>query len=246
MRKPINILYQTFVWRCFLLITISIIFSCTQNTPDQPHTSIKKNTQKPPVTITGKAPVVILLDTCPSPRTIAIPQKTGDSYVIKSEDGSKTIQLLPPEIKSAGFFVSMQNFTTRNGLTHNAVTKGYIDKNGNLWFGTYGGGVSRYDGKSFTNYTNVQGLASNNIWSIFEDKGGNLWFRYDGGGVSRYDGKSFRSYTTAQGLADNLVWAIIEDKRGNLWFGTGKGLSRLNRDGSFTNLQLLGDWQVIM
>ena len=200
-----------------MLITISIIFSCTQNTPDQPHTSIKKNTQKPPVTITGKAPVVTLLDTCPSPRTIAIPQKTSDSYVIKSEDGSKTIQLLPPEIKSAGFFVSMQNFTTRNGLTHNAVIKGCIDKNGNLWFCTWGGGVSRYDGKSFTNYTLVQGLASDNILSIFEDKGGNLWFGTYGGGVSRYDGKSFRSYSTKQGLADNLVWAIIEDKKGNFF-----------------------------
>src|SRR5258705_9554981 len=114
MHNPINILYQTFVWRCFLLIAIPLIFSCSQNKPDQPNTSIKKNRQKPPVTITGKAPVVILLDTCPSPRIIAIPQKTADSYSIKTEDGSTTIQILPPEKKSAGFFVLMQNFTTRN------------------------------------------------------------------------------------------------------------------------------------
>jgi ligand-binding sensor domain-containing protein len=236
MRKTISLLYKTFVRGFYLLITISTIFACSQNKPDQ-HSAIKKeNTQKSSVTITAKAPFVTLLDTCPPPRTIAIPQKTADSYIIKTEDGSKTVQLLPPEIRSADFFVSMQNFTTRNGLTHNAVTKGYIDKNGNLWFGTYGGGVSRYDGKSFTNYTNVQGLASNYIWSICEDKAGNLWFGTWDHGVSRYDGRSFTNYTADDGLANNnTVTSILEDKNGNLWFGTGGGVSRLNQDGSFTN-----------
>jgi len=143
MRNTINLLYKFFVGKFYLLITISTFFACSQNRPDQ-HSDFKnENTQKTPVTIKGKAPVVTLLDTCPSPRIIAIPQKTGDSYSIKSEDGSKTIQILPPEIRSAGFFVLMQNFSTRNGLTNNSVQKGCIDKNGNLWFGTYGGGVSR-------------------------------------------------------------------------------------------------------
>jgi hypothetical protein len=36
---------------------------------------LKRETQKPPVTIIAKAPFVTLLDTCPSPRAIAIPQK---------------------------------------------------------------------------------------------------------------------------------------------------------------------------
>ena len=217
-----------------MLFTISIIFTCSQNKPDQQETFKQENTQKSPVIITGKAPVVTFLDTCPPPRIIAIPQKMGDSYSIKTEDGSKTIKLLPPEVKRAGFFISMQNFTTRNGLAHNAVTRGLIDKTGNLWFSTYGGGASRYDGKSFTNYTRAQGLASNDLWSIYEDKAGYLWFGTAGGGASRYDGKSFRSYTTAQGLPNNDVHAIIEDNKGNLWFGTSGGVSRLSRDGSFT------------
>ena len=105
---------------------------------------------------------------------------------------------------------------------------------GNLWFGTDGGGVSRYDGKSlpagqasFTNFTTEQGLANNTVLSITEDKRGNLWFGTQGGGVSRYDGKSFTNYTTEQGLANNNVRSIIEDKMGNLWFGThGGGVSR--------------------
>ena len=104
------------------------------------------------------------------------------------------------------------------------------DKTGNLWFGTYGGGVSRYDGKSFTTFTTAQGLANNIVWSITEDKTGNLWFGTDGGGVSRYDGKSFSTFTTAQGLANNFVRSITEDKTGNLWFGTSEGLSVLRAE----------------
>ena len=233
MRKTIS-LYKPFAREFYLLITISAIFGCSQNKPVQQGAYEKENPQKPPVTIIAGAPVITLLDTCPSPLIIAIPQKAGDSYNIKTDNGSKTIRLLPAEKRSAGFFVLMQNFTTSNGLTNNKVQKGCIDKNGNLWFGTYGGGVSRYDGRSFTNYTNVHGLVNNNVMSTFEDKNGNLWFGTWGGGVSRYDGKSFRRYTTAHGLAGDLVWAIIEDKTGNIWFGTDRGVSRLNHDGSFS------------
>ena len=84
------------------------------------------------------------------------------------------------------------------------------DKTGNLWFGTGGGGVSRYDGKSFTTFTTAQGLANNFVCSITEDKTGNLWFG-TGGGVSRYDGKSFTTFTTAQGLANN---GVVQHHRG--------------------------------
>ena len=71
---------------------------------------------------------------------------------------------------------------------------------GNLWFGTNGGGASKYDGKSFITYsTSAQGLASNIIWCITQDHAGNLWFGTEGSGVSKFDGESFTNYTTAQG-----------------------------------------------
>src|SRR4030095_7955773 len=101
------------------------------------------------------------------------------------------------------------------------------DKKGDLWFGTYGNGVSKYDGKSFTNYTNKEGLSSNYINTILEDKSGNLWFGTEGGGASKYDGKFFTHYTENDGLPNNRVTSILEDKNGNLWFGTSNGLSCL-------------------
>ena len=69
------------------------------------------------------------------------------------------------------------------------------DKRGNLWFGTYGGGVSKYDGKCFTNFTEKEGLINNVVLSILEDKWGNLWFGTYGGGVATMMVKSFTNFT---------------------------------------------------
>ena len=58
------------------------------------------------------------------------------------------------------------------------------DSHGNLWFGTWhnhGGGVSMYNGETFTNFTEKEGLSNNNVRSILEDSHGNLWFGTEGG-----------------------------------------------------------------
>jgi len=43
------------------------------------------------------------------------------------------------------------------------------DREGYLWFGTEGGGVSRYDGESFVTLTTENGLADNSVTSILEE-----------------------------------------------------------------------------
>jgi ligand-binding sensor domain-containing protein/serine phosphatase RsbU (regulator of sigma subunit) len=123
---------------------------------------------------------------------------------------------------------SFTHFTDKEGLSNNNVFSILEDKSGNLWFGTYGGGVSKYDGKSFTHFTNKEGLSNNYVRNILEDKSGNLWFGTGGGGVSKYDGKCFTHFTDKEGLSNNVVLSILEDKSGNLWFGTRFGLSKLS------------------
>lgn len=49
---------------------------------------------------------------------------------------------------------SFTNFTTKDGLVNDSVFSALEDKAGNLWFGTRGVGLSRYDGKSFVTYSN--------------------------------------------------------------------------------------------
>ena len=63
-----------------------------------------------------------------------------------------------------------------------------IDAQGNKWVGTYNGGVSKYDGTTWTNYNTSNtngGLAGNTVKAIAIDAQGNKWFGTDGGGVSK-------------------------------------------------------------
>lgn len=75
-----------------------------------------------------------------------------------------------------------------NGL----VAKIIEDKNGNLWFGG-DGGLSRYDGKSFTCFKD--GLINPWIWTILEDKTGNLWVGTRETGLYLFDEKLFVNYS---------------------------------------------------
>jgi len=119
------------------------------------------------------------------------------------------------------------NVSGQSRFTPTLVWAIYEDKAGNIWFGTDGGGVRKYDGTSFTTYTDKDGLAYNNVRTILEDKAGNMWFGTWGGGASRYDGTTFTNYTAKDGLASNNIWTMYEDNAGSLWFGTlGSGASR--------------------
>jgi ligand-binding sensor domain-containing protein/serine phosphatase RsbU (regulator of sigma subunit) len=167
-------------------------------------------------------------DTFLLPKTVitkGISKPAGIPEVVKAKDAATK------DVNPSNFSF----YKTLQGLKHNTVRCMLEDKSGNLWFGTQGGGVCRYDGKSFTNYTEKEGLSKNIVFSILEDKNGNLWFGTQGGGVCRYDGKFFTSFTEKEGLSNNVVVSILEDRNGNLWFGTyGGGVCRYDGQ-SFTN-----------
>ena len=61
------------------------------------------------------------------------------------------------------------------------------DRLGQIWAGTWGAGVSCWDGGRFKNYTTADGLANNWVFSALEDRDGYLWFGSQGGGLSRFD-----------------------------------------------------------
>jgi two-component system response regulator HydG len=116
--------------------------------------------------------------------------------------------------------------TTEDGLVHNAVITIHRAPDGALWFGTWEGGVSRYDGRSFSNFTTEDGLVDDFVMTIYSEPDGVIWFGTEYGGASRYDGQGFASLTTKDGLPDNLVRAIHRASDGTLWFGTAGGVSR--------------------
>ena len=134
------------------------------------------------------------------------------------------------------------------------------DRKGNLWFGSIGSGVYRYDGNSLQNFTTNEGLLSNEIVCIYEDKNGDIWFGASGG-ASLYDGRSFRNFLidgdsiredrtgrTVPNLQRPMheVNSIVEDTTGRFWFGTrgntfvydGKTFTTVTNDGKpFINVR---------
>jgi signal transduction histidine kinase/ligand-binding sensor domain-containing protein/class 3 adenylate cyclase/FixJ family two-component response regulator len=111
-------------------------------------------------------------------------------------------------------------FGKLQGLKHNLINCITQDSKGNLWFGSFGGGVTKYDGKYFTHFTEKEGLSSNYIICMLEDKNENLWFGTDGGGLTKYDGKTFEHYAQEDGLMSNTISCLAEDSKGNLWIGS--------------------------
>jgi ligand-binding sensor domain-containing protein/two-component sensor histidine kinase len=140
--------------------------------------------------------------------------------------------------KDAGFKdndpANFSTFKSLQGLTQPLIRCIMQDTDGNLWFGTYSGGVSKYDGKNFANYTIAQGLSNDGVWSMIQDDHGNIWMGTLGGGIIKYDGKYFTTYKTSQGLCDNNVYYLCQDHKRNIWIGTKNGLSCFNGK-TFTN-----------
>ncbi len=113
----------------------------------------------------------------------------------------------------------------KEGLSNNHVRCILEDSRGDFWFGTSGGGVSKYYGQPFTHFTKNNGLNSNFVYSVFRDSRDRLWLGTGDKGVCMYDGKSFYPFSAEEGFDNLKVKAIAEDENRFLWLGTdGKGV----------------------
>lgn len=131
---------------------------------------------------------------------------------------------MPPRYKDNNSR-SIQYLDVDQGMASSYIRKMTQDRKGHIWFATWGGGVSRYDGTAFTHFTEEQGLSSNLIWEVMEDKAGNIWMGTEGGGVNMYDGVNITQFTETEGLVNNYVFDILEDSKGNIWMSTYGGLT---------------------
>ena len=137
------------------------------------------------------------------------------------------------------------HFTKKDGLNTNVVNSIFEDSKGNFWFGSSesrvpskenqyhyvssnDGGLSFYDGKSFTQFPDLQALIAKDIATIYEDSYGYIWIASKHNGIIRYDGETFTRYMEQDGIARyNCVQSILEDNNGTLWVGFSGGLFQL-------------------
>ncbi|MFC1848915.1 two-component regulator propeller domain-containing protein [candidate division CSSED10-310 bacterium] len=126
-------------------------------------------------------------------------------------------------------------------LSDNDIRAICEDSSGDLWIGTRGGGINKFERRKecFIRFThdaqNPRSLSNNIVRSIYEDSTGTLWIGTDFGlnKFERQKGQCVR-YNYDPGNPDSLshdaVRTICEDSSGYLWIGTENGLNKFERE----------------
>ncbi len=113
-------------------------------------------------------------------------------------------------------------YSISEGLAQSQVYSMVQDSKGYLWFGTQGGGLSRFDGKEFDNFSTKDGLSSNAISCIFEDSKKHIWVGTKRG-LSKYDGKEFKEIKWNNNIIPRIE-TFLQKNDSTLWIGTRKGI----------------------
>jgi len=100
------------------------------------------------------------------------------------------------------------------------------DRDGRVWAGTWGGGLSLFDGTNWTVYTVADGLPGNHVFMLHQDDDGKIWVGTNNG-LARVDENGFKHFTTSDGLFSNRVFAMSTAADGSRWVGSFGGVARI-------------------
>lgn len=137
-------------------------------------------------------------------------------------------------------------------LSQNSVRTILKDKAGNVWLGTFSGGLNLVTrGNNMFNYLGTQtaykpGLNYPMVSAVTATKNGGLWIGTEGGGINfvNRDFTSFQSFSLpiiSANIAKNTIKVLLPDGD-NLWVGTFDGLGFFNgTTKALTNIPIPGD-----
>lgn len=145
-----------------------------------------------------------------------------------------------------------------HSLSHNYILALYESRAGDLWIGTFGGGLNKLVPATenrpahFIRFTENDGLANNVVKGILEDEAGNLWIASNKGlSLFNPNTNTFKNYDTHDGLQSNEFSEIacLKRRNGEMLFGGVNGFNVFDpasfRDNThlpevvFTGFQLL-------
>lgn len=117
---------------------------------------------------------------------------------------------------------TITTYKEENGLPTNFLWFIFEDKQENLWIGSVGAGLIKFNQNSIKNIPPLFGQNSNDVWAIKNSKDStNLFFSLStlGKGIVKYDvdKKSYQKFSGIANLSLGYSSAIEEDNSGNLW-----------------------------
>ncbi len=108
--------------------------------------------------------------------------------------------------------------------------------------GTWGGGLTRFDGNSFKTFSAKDGLGNNYVSCIREDAQHNLWIGTNSG-LYTYNGIRFQAVTGTVGLS---VRNMDFDSSGRKWLATATGVFCIDSKGLTNIFTKLGEKPVVV
>lgn len=108
----------------------------------------------------------------------------------------------------------------------NYIVSLFVDAEGVVWCGTWGGGLARFDGVAWKNYTMADGLPANHVFMLEDAGDGGIWVGTSNG-MAHFDGQRFRVMTTKDGLYADNVFSLARGDDNSLWVGSYGGVARL-------------------
>ncbi|HEY6951116.1 MAG TPA: triple tyrosine motif-containing protein, partial [Bacteroidota bacterium] len=116
-------------------------------------------------------------------------------------------------------------WSAKNGLTGKMINSLLVTRNGDVWAGTEGGGITRLSDGHLSFLNTANGLIDNFSHVAIEDKGNAIWLTSKLG-LQRWKDGVLSSVTSKQGFDDDPA-QFIQDDDGNYWIGGTHGIHRV-------------------
>ncbi|MEM6718651.1 MAG: two-component regulator propeller domain-containing protein [Bacteroidota bacterium] len=117
-----------------------------------------------------------------------------------------------------------KSISKRNGLSVYNIRTVFKDRQNNVWIGSSGGGLFKYEKNNFRHYTKDNGLVANRIYALhYVDEA--LWISTAESGLTKIDSTGIQQETETSNYLDKKVKTLTNDTEGRIWAGTeGKGI----------------------
>jgi ligand-binding sensor domain-containing protein/signal transduction histidine kinase len=132
-------------------------------------------------------------------------------------------------LRPSGDAFTAKTYTQADGLAQNSIYAVHEARDGTVWAGTLGSGVSVFKNGSFATYTTADGISSNMVSSIAESRDGTVWFATSSG-LSAFLNGRWRVYTVKDGLPSADLNCVFVDSTGVVWIGSTAGIAFLLAD----------------